>query len=364
MFESIRQDSSYSSVTSLPQPLTVSSAQEAVRAADSPSPLLHADSRFGRLYGASSAMQKVFRLIERVADSDASVLIVGESGCGKELIAQTIHEMSGCATAPFIAINCGALPVTLIESELFGYEKGAFTGANKTHLGFFERANGGTLFLDEITEMPLDLQVRLLRVLETGRFTRVGGDKEIVGNARMLAATNREPQEAVHDGKLRLDLLYRLAVFPIVLPPLRERDDDIILLAHRFLDAKNQQCGTRKRFAPGVEDKLRQHNWPGNVRELKNCIHRAYILADKIVDIDTLAPLSPRSRAREVIEVEVGTPLEEVERQLIFATLDRYQGNKRRTAKALGVSLKTIYNRLNFYADNFADPTDIKPSMA
>lgn len=308
--------------------------------------------RFGPLYGSSRAMQEVFHLLERVAPSFVSVMIVGESGSGKELIAQTVHEMSSCAHAPFVALNCGAIPATLVESELFGYEKGAFTGAHKTHRGFFERAQGGTLFLDEITEMPLDLQVRFLRVLETNRFTPMGGSKEIECNVRIVAATNRDPAEAVRDNKLRQDLLYRLAVFPIVLPPLRERDDDVILLAQQFLQELNEQHGTNKQFAAGSEERLRSHSWPGNVRELKNCIRRAYIMADKDVNIDTLAPLqrSKRWAGREVMEFEIGTSLEEVKEKLILATLDRYCGDKRRTARALGVSLKTIYNRLNAYA--------------
>ena len=199
--------------------------------------------------------------------------------------------------------------------------------------------------------MPIDLQVRLLRVLETGRLTRVGGDREIECNVRVLAATNREPLEAVRDGKLRQDLLYRLAVFPVVLPPLRDRDDDVVLLARKFLQERNARYGTSKDFAPGMEQKLRQHDWPGNVRELKNCIQRAYIMADKFVDIDTLVPLKQCEKvsSRNTMSFEIGTPLEEVERQLIIATLDRYQGNKRRAAQALGVSLKTIYNRLNGY---------------
>jgi DNA-binding NtrC family response regulator len=300
-------------------------------------------------------MQDVFHLLERVAPSYVSVLIVGESGCGKELIAQTLHEMSRCAQAPFVALNCGALPATLVEAELFGYEKGAFTGANRTHQGFFERAHGGTLFLDEITEMPIDLQVRLLRVLETNRLTRVGGTREIECNVRVLAATNRDPLEAVRENRLREDLLYRLAVFPIVLPPLRERDDDVVVLARQFLRELNEQYGTHKQFALGTEEKLCSHHWPGNVRELKNCIQRAYIMSDNnIVKIDTLAPLGQieRSNSRQVMEFEIGTPLEEVEQQLIIATLDRYRGNKRRAAKALGVSLKTIYNRLNEYASD------------
>lgn len=332
-------------------------ASEPVLAPVEPAPPLagvvaKSDKAFGPLYGTSPAMQDVFNLLERVAPSYVSVLIVGESGCGKELIAQTVHEMSRCAHAPFVALNCGALPTNLVEAELFGYEKGAFTGANRTHQGFFERAQGGTLFLDEITEMPIDLQVRLLRVLETGRLTRVGGDREIECNVRVLAATNLDPMEAVRTNRLRADLLYRLAVFPIVVPPLREREDDVTLLAHQFLEELNAQYGTAKRFAPGTEEKLCTHAWPGNVRELKNCIQRAYIMADHTITIDTLAPLQQTSRpaSRDVVEFEIGTPLDQVEQQLIIATLDRYRGNKRRAAKALGVSLKTIYNRLNEYA--------------
>ena len=310
-----------------------------------------AGTRFGHLYGSSPAMREVFRLIERVAPSDVSVLIVGESGSGKELIAHTIHDMSPRAPVPFVALNCGALPATLIEAELFGYEKGAFTGANKTHRGFFERAHGGTLLLDEITEMPIDLQVRLLRVLETGRLIRVGGDCEIECDVRVLAATNREPMAAVRDGLLRQDLLYRLAVFPLVLPPLRERGDDAILLAHRFLAECNAQYGTHKRFAAGVKQSLRAHDWPGNVRELKNCVQRAYIIADAVVEVDSLDPLKPceANGARNVVEIEIGTSLDMAERQLVLATLDYYRGNKQRTAKALGVSLKTVYNWLNAY---------------
>lgn len=328
--------------------------------------------KFGRLYGSSRAMQEVFHLLERVAPSFVSVMIVGESGSGKELIAQTVHEMSPCAHAPFVALNCGAVPATLVEAELFGYEKGAFTGAHKTHRGFFERAQGGTLFLDEITEMPLDLQVRFLRVLETSRFTPVGGSKEIECDVRILAATNRDPIEAVRDNKLRQDLLYRLAVFPIVLPPLRERDNDVILLAQQFLQELNEQHGTRKRFAAGSEERLRSHTWPGNVRELKNCVQRAYIMADTDVNIDTLTALQhcKRQVGRDVMEFEIGTSLEEVEEKLIIATLDRYCGDKRRAARALGVSLKTIYNRLKEYsrekrrADIEPQPSTLTPSRA
>ncbi|MFC4158470.1 sigma-54 interaction domain-containing protein [Chitinimonas lacunae] len=324
----------------------------APRQAAAPASPVEEANKFGSLYGASPVMQAVFRLIERVAPSDASVLVVGESGCGKELVAQTIHEKSLRANRPFVALNCGALPANLIEAELFGYEKGAFTGAHKTHQGFFERAEGGTLFLDEITEMPLEMQVRLLRVLETGRFTRVGGDREITCDVRVVAATNREPLQAVQDGHLREDVLYRLAVFPIELPPLRDRDDDIGLLARRFLANLNAQYGTSKQFADDVEARLREHDWPGNVRELKNCIQRAYIMAEDVVEIDTLDALRPLKRAvsKQTLAFEVGISIEEAERKIIFATLDRYQGNKRRAAQVLGVSLKTLYNRLNEYA--------------
>ena len=308
--------------------------------------------RFGSLFGASAAMRKLFSMMGRVAASDAAVMIVGESGSGKELVARTLHDMSGKAGQRFVAINCGALPATLIESELFGYEKGAFTGAYKTHAGFFERADGGTLFLDEVTEMPVDMQVRLLRVLDSGTFTRVGGDLEMHCNVRVLSATNRDPLTAVRIGLLREDLLYRLAVFPLVLPPLRERDDDVVLLAERFLFEMNRQNGTQKVFAVGVKDKLHQHPWPGNVRELKNCIQRAYILSDIDIDIDTLMPFKPCGKpcSRSRLEFEVGSSLGEAERQIIFATLERYRGDKRRTATVLGVSLKTLYNRLNEYA--------------
>lgn len=313
------------------------------------------ENRFGCLYGASPAMREVFHLIAKVAPSDISVLIVGESGCGKELAAQMIHDLSPRADGPFVPLNCGALPATLIEAELFGYEKGAFTGANRTHSGFFERAEGGTLFLDEITEMSVDMQVRLLRVLESGSLVRVGGNREIACQVRVLAATNRDPMEAVRDGVLREDLLYRLAVFPLVLPPLRQRGDDVLLLANRFIEELNEQYENNKHLTESAEEVLRQHHWPGNVRELRNCIQRAYILAEGVdeVEIDTVMPLGQCERARssDVLEFEIGTSLAEAERQIIFATLDQLQGNKRRTAEVLGVSLKTLYNRLNEYSE-------------
>lgn len=191
---------------------------------------------FGRLYGKSSAMADVYQMIAKVAPSEASVLLIGESGTGKELAANAIHAESSCRTGPFVAINCGAFSANLIEAELFGYERGAFTGAVRSHRGCFERASGGTLFLDEITEMPVELQIKLLRALETGRFYRVGGEHELDVDVRIIAATNRDPNQAVAQGELREDLLYRLAVFPLPLPPLRAREADIELLAQHFLD--------------------------------------------------------------------------------------------------------------------------------
>ena len=227
-------------------------------------------SHFGNLFGESEPMRNLFNLIEKVAPTRAGVLIAGESGTGKEIVAKTIHEKSGQREKPFIAVNCGAIPANLIEAELFGHERGSFTGAVRMHRGYFERAAGGMLFLDEITEMPSEMQVKLLRVLETGVFCRVGGDDEIQVPVRVIAATNRTPGQAVDAGLLRADLLYRLAVFPIEVPALRERGDDIELLARSFLDQLNEDDGTQKRFSAASLQFLRYYRWPGNVRELKN----------------------------------------------------------------------------------------------
>jgi DNA-binding NtrC family response regulator len=250
-----------------------------------------------------------------------------------------------------VAVNCGAIPATLIEAELFGYEKGAFTGAAKTHRGYLERASGGTLFLDEITEMPLEMQVRLLRVLETGSFCRVGGDQEIHAGARIMAATNRDPATAVADNRLREDLMYRLAVFPINLPPLRTRGDDVELLARQFLSDLNHEAGSDKVFSSASLELLRTHPWPGNVRELKNCVQRAFILADEQVQLKELAPAVRSALAEHgCLKFSIGTSLAAMERKTIFATLEHCSGNKRRAAEVLGVSLKTLYNRLAEYA--------------
>jgi len=311
----------------------------------------------GSLLGASPAMQQVFRLIERVGPTEASVLLTGESGSGKELAAQSIHECSARRDGPFVAINCGAIPAGLIEAELFGYEKGSFTGAVRAHAGVFERAQGGTLLLDEVTEMPLDMQTRLLRVLETRKFYRVGASTEFSSDVRVIASTNRCPLQAVQTGQLREDLLYRLAVFPVDMPPLRSRGDDVELLAEHFLAELNAQGGSQKRLSALSRMMLKQHTWPGNVRELKNCIERAFILGDTVLE---LAPLIPGTAARdgdqagdgERLNIRVGSRIYDMERSLIEATLDYFKGNKRRAADALGCSLKTLYNKLNGYSQN------------
>jgi DNA-binding NtrC family response regulator len=310
------------------------------------------------LLGDSDAMQEVFRLIERVGPTEASVLLTGESGSGKELAAQSIHDRSARRGGPFIAINCGAIPAGLIEAELFGYEKGSFTGAVRAHAGVFERAQGGTLLLDEVTEMPLDMQTRLLRVLETRKFYRVGANMEFSSDVRVIASTNRCPLQAVQNGQLREDLLYRLAVFPIDLPPLRSRGNDVDLLAEHFLAELNAQNRTQKRLSALARMTLKQHTWPGNVRELKNCIERAYILADHTLDLAPLiqngstARLADQAGDRERLDIRVGSRIYDMERSLIEATLDYFKGNKRRAADALGCSLKTLYNKLNGYSQS------------
>jgi len=309
------------------------------------------------LLGESPAMQEVFRLIEKVGPTEASVLLTGESGSGKELAAQSIHERSQRRHGPFIAVNCGAIPAGLIEAELFGYEKGSFTGAMRAHAGVFERAQGGTLLLDEVIEMPLDMQTRLLRVLETRKFYRVGASTEYLSDVRVIAATNRCPLQAVQNGQLREDLLYRLAVFPIHLPPLRSRANDVEVLAEHFLAELNAEGRTQKRLSAPARMTLQQHSWPGNVRELRNCMERAYILCDTMLE---LAPLIQNGSVHETdppaqrdrLDIRVGSRIYDMERSLIEATLDYFQGNKRRAADALGCSLKTLYNKLNGYSQS------------
>jgi len=308
--------------------------------------------RFGLLYGSSPAMEALYRQIDKVAATDATVLLVGESGTGKELIAQTIHQKSPRRKHAFITVNCGAIPSHLIEAALFGHEKGSFTGAERQHIGYFEHAADGTLFLDEITEMPVDMQVKLLRVLECGRFMRVGGDQEVKVDFRLIAATNRELETAVRQGNLREDLMYRLAVFPLRVPPLRERHGDIELLAQHFLALLNGKEGMHKVFSRRSLEVARAHPWPGNVRELKNVVQRAFILSSETLEMEEYLaappphPVCPRAG---YLNFFVGMPLADAQREIILATLKHFGGDKRQTASTLGISLKTLYNRLKEY---------------
>jgi DNA-binding NtrC family response regulator len=331
--------------------------------------------RFGPLIGASQSMRSVYKLIGRVAGTNAGVLISGETGTGKELVAQTIHSLSRRSEQAFLPLNCGAVSAALIESELFGHERGSFTGADRLHRGYFERANRGTLFLDEICEMPADLQVRLLRVLETSSVARVGGTEPFKFDVRIIAATNRPPEQAVATGRLRQDLLYRLNVFPIELPPLRERGGDVLLLADEFLGALNLAERTGKRFAATSIEPLLRYTWPGNVRELRNVIHRAFILAGEDAEVDCVVPslggagdqgsFATGEPCAPSLVIRTGTSLAQAERRLILAALAHFGGDKRKAALALGISVKTIYNRYREYrVDGSLRPGEIFQKVA
>ena len=309
---------------------------------------------FGLLWGRSEPMRRIHNQILRVSGTGVTVFVTGGSGTGKELVARTVHDLSRRRGRPFLGVNCGAISPNLIESEIFGHEKGSFTGAERQHQGFFERASGGTLFLDEITEMPLDLQVKLLRVLETGTFMRVGSMQTQEADVRIIAASNRDPVKAVASGQLREDLLYRLNVFPIHLPALRERDEDIELIANHILDEIGRREGQNKRFAREALARLRGYAWPGNVRELRNIVQRAYVMANDTTILDECLPAHeaqalPMTGAT-MLSIEIGTSLAEIERMVTMATLEHYGRHKERTAAALGVSLKTLYNRLKEYS--------------
>jgi len=307
---------------------------------------------FGPLVGQSRGMQEVYRWIELAATSTAPVLIYGESGTGKELAARTIHELSNRRARPFVAINCAAIPETLIESELFGHERGAFTGATERRLGCFELADGGTLFLDEIAEMDNSTQAKLLRVLQESTFRRVGGKSEIQVDVRVIAATNRVPQDALAQGQLREDLFYRLNVFTIKLPPLRERREDIPLLARTFVEEFNRQDNRQVRgLTAEAEKALERYAWPGNVRELRNVIQRAVVLAGSgLIGPEHLPDnvLRAAEPARPAAASSV-TPIREMERELILRALEETNYDKRRAAALLGISLKTLYNKLAKY---------------
>jgi DNA-binding NtrC family response regulator len=306
---------------------------------------------FGRIIGNSGAIRSLYRVIEQAAPTQASVLISGESGTGKELIAQTIHELSPRTSFPFVAINCAAIPETLLESEIFGHEKGAFTGAHDRRTGVFELAHRGTLFLDEIAEMQPATQVKLLRVLQERTFRRLGGRQEQTVDVRVIAATNLNPLEAVRSGKLREDLYYRLNVFAVELPPLRDRREDIPLLVQTFLNEFNTRNGKAVRAVDQEAMYILEHYpWPGNIRELRNVMERATILADgEFIEVRHLPPilLSRGEESLPTVTLAPGTTVDEAERRLILLTLEHTRNNKTRAAEILGISLKTLHNKLN-----------------
>jgi two-component system response regulator HydG len=292
-------------------------------------------------------------MIERVSQTSANVLLMGESGVGKEVVAQAIHQVSQVA-GPLVATNCGALSKELIGSELFGHEKGSFTGAIGRKIGVFERAENGTLFLDEVTEMPLDMQSNLLRVLETKKVIRVGGSNEVSVNCRVVSATNRNMAELAESKLLREDLYFRLAVFPIDIPPLRERSTDIPLLAKVFLRELNEEYGAALVWQDAQLIRLANYEWPGNVRELRHTVHRAFIMSD-MQGVNVALPDSFQSpfakMSKQANSISAGQTIEDVEKQLITATLAKVDGNKTLAAEMLGISTKTLYNRLHAYGD-------------
>jgi len=316
--------------------------------------------QLGDVVGRSAAIQQVFSLVRQVAPSTAAVLITGESGAGKELVARAIHRLSPRRDGPFVAVNCAAMPETLMESELFGHEKGAFTGAIERRAGCFELAQRGTLLLDEIGDMPAPTQAKLLRVLEDSRVRRLGGKSEILVDVRVIASTNKVVEESLRKGELREDLYYRLNVFHIHLPPLRERKEDLPALCEALLADLDRKHGCRvTEVAPDVMDLFHRHNWPGNVRELRNVLERAIILAGEgAVLLSHLPPqfgISAPAHAAahledpNLIRLSVGTTVDEAEKALILRTLEHTNNNKTRAAEILGISLKTLHNKLKEY---------------
>jgi DNA-binding NtrC family response regulator len=318
--------------------------------------------RLGDLVGGSKPMQEVMRIVEMAAPSSASVLITGETGSGKEIVARTIHKLSPRVAGPFVAINCSAIPETLMESEIFGHERGAFTGAAERRIGCFELADGGTLLLDEIGEMPAPTQAKLLRVLEDRKVRRLGSKSETPVDVRVLAATNKDPEQAVGSGQLRQDLYFRLNVFHIHLPPLRDHKDDIPLLVEHMLRDVNTKHGKSVRgIGAEVMDIFMGHTWPGNIRELRNVLERATIMCEK--DLITRANLPGEFGKTagkgpsdlSTIKFPVGTTVDAMERELILQTLGATGNNKTRAAELLGISLKTLHNKLKEYGSDRAE---------
>ncbi len=313
---------------------------------------LRRQEEYSQLIGRSEKLLTILEMIDQLAPTDVTILIEGESGTGKELVANAIHQKSGRGQKPFISVNCGALPKELIGSELFGHEKGAFTGASQQKQGRFDLAHHGTLFLDEIAEMDLEAQVTLLRILEEGRFRRIGGTHEIEVDVRVIAATNKSLQEQVGEGRFREDLFYRLNVVRMSLPPLRERREDVHLLAQHFLDTfSTKYHRPNLQFTPEVSTRFADYSWPGNIRELRNCIERAVILAkEPIIGLDLLPEgLQQKSALPGVTKFSVGLSLAEVEKEMIRKTLERTGGHRKRTAQMLGISERDLYYKLKKY---------------
>jgi len=303
--------------------------------------------------GHSSQMRRIFELVQKVAQTKASVAITGESGTGKEMVARSIHNLSPRREKAFIAVNCASIPATLIESEIFGHERGAFTGADQRRPGVFELAHGGTLFLDEVGEIPVELQAKLLRVLEEGRLRRLGGKVELEVDVRVLCATNRDLKQEVKNQRFREDLFFRLNVFQIGLPPLRERREDIPLLVQYFVEKYTGDAGKKiSGVHPDALEVLRNYEWPGNIRELRNAVERAVILCDnELILTEHLPPdMAGRAPERQTFRMPYGLTLDSIEKEYILGSLQRNSGNKARTAEILGVSEKTLYNKLHRYA--------------
>src|SRR5213082_1855836 len=305
------------------------------------------------LIGQSPAMRKVMDLVEKVAPSKASVVITGQSGTGKEMVARAIHQLSPRRDKPFIAINCSAIPATLIESEMFGHERGAFTGAEQRRLGAWELADGGTLFLDEVGEIPIELQAKFLRVLEEERLRRLGGKSEIAVDVRVISATNRELKDEIKGGRFREDLYFRLNVFHINLAPLKERHEDIPVLVQHFIDRFAREAGKKLHgVSPQAMKRLTDYAWPGNIRELRNTLERAVILCGSgVIEAEHFpSELAAGGGESAYLKLPYGLPLREIEKEYILATLNRLQNNKAKTAQALGISEKTLYNKLYRYS--------------
>ena len=307
------------------------------------------------LIGASPPMRRVLELVQKVAPSKASVVITGQSGTGKEMVARAIHQLSDRRDKPFVGINCSAIPASLMESELFGHERGAFTGAEARRLGCWELAEGGTLFLDEIGEVPIELQAKLLRVLEEQKLRRLGGKSEISVDVRVISATNRDLKEEIKNGRFREDLYFRLNVFNLELSPLKERREDIAVLAQHFLDKFSREGGKKVQgVSPAALQLLQDYAWPGNIRELRNTLERAVILCSTgTVDVEDLPPdlaRNPGGSDSAFLKLPLGLPLRDVEKEYVMASLTRLQNNKARTAQGLGISEKTLYNKLHRWA--------------